>query len=63
MDKKDLKFPLPPSRIGKKQISGYFDPATVKELKMLAAQTGESVQSLLNEALIDLLAKYKNKSF
>jgi hypothetical protein len=63
MDKQKLKFPLPPSRIGKKQLSGYFDPAIIKELKMLSAQTGASIQSLLNEALIDLLAKYKNKSF
>lgn len=62
MDKQELKFPIPPSRIGKKQLSGYFDPPLIKELKMLSAQTGESIQSLLNEALIDLLAKYKNKS-
>lgn len=62
MDKQKLKFPLPPSRIGKKQLSGHFDLAIIKELKMLSAQTGLSIQSLLNEALIDLLAKYKNKS-
>jgi hypothetical protein len=63
MDKQKLKFPLSPSRIGKKQLSGYFDPAVIKELKMLSAQTGVSIQGLLNEALIDLLDKYKNKSF
>lgn len=59
MDKRKLKFPLPPSRIGKTQLSGYFDPAIIKELKMLSVQTGASIQSLLTEAIIDLLAKYK----
>lgn len=61
MDKQKLKSPLPPSRIGKKHISGYFDPALVKELKMLSAERGVSIQSLLTEALNDLLAKHKNK--
>ena len=59
MDKRKLKFPLPPSRIGKTQICGYFNPVFIKELKMLSVQTGASVQSLLTEALSDLLAKYK----
>ncbi len=59
MDKRKLKFPLPPSRIGKTQICGYFDPSIIKELKMLSVQRGASVQSLLTEAIIELLDKYK----
>lgn len=52
---------LPPSRVGKRAVSGHFDPAVAKQLRMLAAESERKVQDLLEEALNDLFRKY-NKS-
>ncbi len=49
---------LPPSRRGKKAITGHFDPAVGKQLKQLALDRNTTVQALLQEALNDLLSKY-----
>jgi hypothetical protein len=49
---------LPPSRRGKKIVSGYFDPAVSRQLKQLALDHDKTVQSLLAEALNDLFEKY-----
>jgi hypothetical protein len=48
----------PPSRAGKKNISGWFDPAYERSLLMVRAATGKKGQTLLAEALNDLFAKY-----
>lgn len=48
----------PPSREGKKNISGWFDPAYERSLLMVRAVTGKKGQDLLAEALNDLFAKY-----
>ena len=49
---------LPPSRQGKRELSGYFPEATTyKAVQMLVAEEGSSVQALLEEALADLLVK------
>ena len=49
---------LPPSRQGKRVLSGYFPEATTyKAVQMLVAEEGSSVQALLEEALADLLVK------
>jgi antitoxin-like ribbon-helix-helix protein len=49
-----------PSRQGKKAISGFFDPAVSKQLKMIGLERDdESLQELLREALNDLFVKYK----
>lgn len=52
---------LPPSRQGKKIISGYFDPAVSKQLKQLALEQDTTVQALLAEAL-DLLFMAHSKA-
>jgi hypothetical protein len=49
---------LPPSRQGKKIISGYFDPAVSKQLKQLALEQDSTVQALLAEALDLLFVEY-----
>lgn len=49
---------LPPSRVGKKIISGHFDPAVTRQLKQIALDQEATVQSLLAEALNDLFAKH-----
>lgn len=48
----------PPSRQGKKVISGYFDPAASRQLRMLAVEQDTTVQALLEEALNDLFKKH-----
>lgn len=48
----------PPSRQGKKVISGYFDPAASRQLRMLAIEQDTTVQALLEEALNDLFKKH-----
>ncbi len=42
---------VPPSRQGKKMISGHFDKDVHRQLKMLALEKETSIQSLLSEAL------------
>jgi len=49
---------VPPSRVGKKAITGYFDPAVSRQLKQLALDEEKHVQDLLGEALNDLFVKY-----
>lgn len=51
----------PPSRQGKKAITGFFDPAVSRQLKQIALDEDKTIQSLLTEALNDLFLKYKNK--
>ena len=52
----------PPSRQGKKVVSGHFDPLAARQLKLLAAEQDRSIQSLLEEALNDLFRKYNKSS-
>lgn len=42
---------VPPSRQGKKMISGHFDKDVHRQLKMLALEKDTSIQNLLSEAL------------
>ena len=42
---------VPPSRQGKKMISGHFNKDVHRQLKMLALERDTSIQSLLSEAL------------
>lgn len=47
----------PPSREGKKAVTGHFAPEVSKQLKMLALEEDSTIQSLLAEALNDLFEK------
>lgn len=49
----------PPSRQGKKAITGHFDPAVSRQLKQIALDHGTTVQALLTEGMNDLFIKYK----
>jgi hypothetical protein len=42
---------IPPSRQGKKMISGHFDKDVHRQLKILAIERDTSIQNLLSEAL------------
>lgn len=46
------------SRMGKKVIAGHFDPAVLRQLKILAMNQDSSIQRMLSEALNDLFEKY-----
>lgn len=48
---------IPESRLGKKGLTSYFDPAVLKQLKILSAEKETSQQQLLAEALNDLFVK------
>jgi len=49
---------IPPSRQGKKQVSGYFDKNVHHQLKLLSVETGKSIQVLLTESLNHLFEVY-----
>jgi hypothetical protein len=51
-------FPTPPSRIGRKAISGYFAPELSLALHTCARRHGLSLQDLMAEAFDDVLRKY-----
>ena len=48
-----------PGRVGKVNITGYFDPAVKKSIRLIQAHDPDrTVQDLLAEALNDLFAKH-----
>lgn len=51
----------PQSRAGKKSVTGHFDPAVIRQLKILAMDNDSSIQALLAEALNDLFDKHGMK--
>ena len=46
------------SRVGKRLIAGYFDPAVPRALKNLALEQDTTMQTLLARAINDLLEKH-----
>lgn len=42
---------VPPSRRGKRHISGYFEPEVYRQLKIICAEDEKTVQEVLGEAL------------
>ncbi|MDP9734521.1 UNVERIFIED_ORG: putative amino acid racemase [Rhizobium sp. SORGH_AS260] len=48
----------PPSREGLTQISAHFTADVIKAIKVVAVDQGRTQQSLLAEAVNDLLEKY-----
>jgi hypothetical protein len=51
-----------PSRQGKKGLVVYVSPEAAKEIKLLAVETGSSIQELGIEAWNDLLRKHNRKA-
>ena len=49
---------IPPSRIGRKAISGYFSPELSLAMHTCARRHGLSLQDLMAEAFDDVLRKY-----
>ena len=52
------QVPIPPSRVGRKAISGYFVPEVSLALRTCALRHGRSLQDLMAEAFDDVLRKY-----
>lgn len=50
---------IAPSRVGKKAITGYFDPAVRQQLAVLAAEEDRSQNDLIAEALNTLFERYR----
>lgn len=48
----------PPSRVGRKAVSGYFTPEMSLALHTCARRHGVSLQALMAEAFDDILRKY-----
>jgi len=46
------------ARVGKKAISGFFDPIVAKQLKILAVNEERTTQAMIGEALNLLFEKY-----
>jgi hypothetical protein len=55
------KSALPPSRQGKKAITGYFDPAVSRQLKQIMLDNDSTMQALLADALNDFFRKHGKK--
>ncbi|MDH5327676.1 MAG: hypothetical protein OEY58_19655 [Gammaproteobacteria bacterium] len=51
------KLPVPPSRVGKKAVTGYIEPEAQKQLKQIALEEDTTVQELFREAINDLFVK------
>lgn len=51
--------PVKPGRVGKRNLTGYFPPEVVKQVKQLALNRDTTVQNLLGEALDEIFAKYR----
>ena len=49
---------LPPSRRGKRALTGYFDPEVIKQLKLLSVTEDKTMQALMTEAINELFKKY-----
>ena len=50
------------TRAGKKKVTAALDPADHKQLKSLAVERETTTESLMTEAIRDLLAKYGKPS-
>ena len=45
---------MPPSRRGKRHISGYFEPEVLKQVKIICAEEEKTVNQVLADALNSL---------
>ena len=54
-----VKSAMVPSRIGKKPVTGFFEPAVSRQLKRLGLDHERTMQELIQEALNDLFRKYE----
>jgi hypothetical protein len=51
VEEKKNEEKVPPSRRGKRHISGYFDSEVYRQVKIICAEDEKTVQEILGEAL------------
>ena len=51
----------PPSREGLVALTHWTKPETRQALKLIAVENGETMQRLYEEALLDLIVKYRKR--
>jgi hypothetical protein len=56
--KSKVLSPVAPSRVGKKPITGFFEPEVSRQIKKVALDQDKTMQDLLQEALNDLFRKH-----
>ncbi len=50
---------VPPSRVGKKPLTAFFDPDVIKQLKLIGLEgDGKTLQGMMEEAINDFFAKH-----
>ncbi len=49
---------VPPSRVGKKPLSAFFDPDVIKQLKLIGLEEDKTLQAMMEEAINDYFAKH-----
>ena len=52
---------VPPSRRGKKAVTVYFEPETVRRLKLIGLEDDKSLQEMMTEAVQTYLAKHSKR--
>ena len=57
------KWRRPPSREGRKAIVVHLDPAGYREMRLLSLNAERPLQSLMIEAVNDLLEKYEHPRY
>lgn len=55
---KPSRYPLPPSRQGKKSLTVYLDPAVIKQLKIIGLEIETTNQNMVSDALNDFFLKH-----
>lgn len=49
--RKEVNDKLPPSRRGKRHISGYFEPEVLRQVKIIGAEQDKTINQVLADAL------------
>ncbi len=49
---------IPPSRVGKKPLTAFFDPDVIKQLKLIGLEEDKTLQAMMEEAINDYFAKH-----
>ena len=49
---------LPPSRVGKRVVQGWYDPEVRRQLGVIAAKEDKSIERVLGDAINGLFEKY-----
>ena len=57
-DSGDTQGTAAPSRRGKKAVTAYFEPQTVRQLKLIGIEADKSIQEMMTEAVQAYLKRH-----